>query len=85
MPSASIIDGTPHSSSHDSICSISGPWAALDLLGQVANVGIDSVLREDEVAHLDRLLVMRDHHLREHDIGLTELGRPHRPGSPSRP
>jgi hypothetical protein len=47
----------------------------LDLFGQIVHPWVDSFLGEDNVAHLDRLGVMRNHLLRERHIRLVVCTR----------
>ena len=50
-----------------------GPLGRLDLLGQRGDVGGDIILGQDDVAHLDGLLMVGDHHLGEHHVSLGML------------
>ena len=45
------------------------PLRGLDLIGQIHNTAVDSLLGEDDIAHLYRLLMVRNHVLSEHDVG----------------
>ena len=47
----------------------------LDLLGKIDHAGVDALLSEDDVAHLDCLLMVRDHPVREIHVGLVVGGR----------
>ena len=55
--------------------SISGTLSRFDLPGQINHPGIDALLSQDHVAHLNSLLMMRDHHLHKLHIGLVVRGR----------
>ena len=52
-----------------------GSLGVLDLRREVRDLGADAVLGEHHVAHLHGLLVVRNHHLREHDVRVVVLLR----------
>ena len=55
----------------------------LDLGGEIGDPRIDALFGEYDVAHLDRLLVMRDHVLGEHDVGVVVVAGGWTPRSPT--
>jgi hypothetical protein len=48
----------------------------LDLLGQLRELGRNSLLRQDGIGHLDGLFVVRDHRLGELHVGKVDEAEP---------
>jgi hypothetical protein len=64
------LGSSPQPASQPLIWAISGV-GGFDLFGEVADLRVDGVLGQDHVAHFDGLLVMGDHRMGEHDVGVV--------------